>query len=321
MTIPVSDVLVQIDDRARLLATALAATDFPEREQQRRPHGVHPHARAVRRAVASQAQHPAAQSLQKLIAHGASADALFRLVFSAEAGEELPFAGQISDFRTASGGPALWASEEAWDSSLADLQRAFASVHLGRFFAPFLGSLNERFVVLPNLLYPSEDEIVLRERDDLILIVPPRVAWGESPPWPYGDDPAHVYRAAVAGFGSVLVRAYLAAHPQAVEAASRTSLPLPAALAEQHTGWAEQFALIFCASAVALFLEDTLGRREAEAYLLLERRLRGLDVLPAAVGVLRRYRDEQAAGKTSDLAIVLPVFSKQLRVASRIRAL
>jgi hypothetical protein len=321
MTTPASDVLVQIDDRARLLATALAATDFPDREQQRRPHGVHPHARAVRRAVASQAQHPAVYSLQQLIAHGASTEALFRAAFAGDDEEQQGFATQLNDFRTASGAQALWASEEAWDSSLSDLQRAFASVQLARFFAPFVGSVSQRFVVLPNLLYPTEDEIVLRERDDLILIVPPRVAWGESPPWPYGDDPAHVCRAAVAGFGGVLVRAYLEAHPQAVEAASRTSLPLPAALTAVYTGWTEQFRLIFCASAVALFLEDTLGRREADAYLLLERRLRGLDVLPAAVGVLRRYRSEQAAGKTSGLAGVLPVFSKQLKVASRIRAL
>jgi hypothetical protein len=194
-------------------------------------------------------------------------------------------------------------------------------MQLRNFLAPYIGESNRPLVFMPNLLYPTDHDILFEHDRALVLIVPPRTAWGESPPWPYGDDPAHLIRAVLLGFGAQLVREYLSDHAPVVAAAATRPLPVSDAFASGYASWEEQFIALFCAAVVAIYLEDTLGAKEASGYLLMERRLRGLDVLPSAVSVFRRFRSEQAVGRYAGLADLLPVFPAQLKLANRIRAL
>jgi len=67
---PERSITIQVDDRIRLLASALALTDWPQREQANKPHGVHPHAKATQRFLADAAHHDAVRSLQALLDAG-----------------------------------------------------------------------------------------------------------------------------------------------------------------------------------------------------------------------------------------------------------
>ncbi len=58
---------VRIDECARTLSALLAATDWPEREQQAGPFGIHTQAVALRRHVESFRAHPGAVFLQQAL--------------------------------------------------------------------------------------------------------------------------------------------------------------------------------------------------------------------------------------------------------------
>ncbi len=85
-----------------------------------------------------------------------------------------------------------------------------------------------------------------------------------------------------------------------------------------HPKWEAQFTSLFLSGAVAIFIEDHVSSKEANAYVLIERKMHDMGMLPSVVSVLRRYLSEQRAGHYTGLAEFLPVFPKQLRVAKRI---
>src|SRR2546421_9158022 len=60
-------VTVRYDDRVRLLSAVLAATNYPDKAQDRKKHGTHLHARGTRKAVAEHTHQPAVSSMQALL--------------------------------------------------------------------------------------------------------------------------------------------------------------------------------------------------------------------------------------------------------------
>ena len=92
---------------------------------------------------------------------------------------------------------------------------------------------------------------------------------------------------------------YLRAHADRLAAATATPIPVSDGFRAQYPSWEEQFVALFIAGAVAIYLEDHVNKREADAYVLM-------------------------AQKTQSYSILLdflPVFPKQLRVAKRIVSL
>jgi len=330
---PASDVMVKLDDRVRLLSALLAATRFPEMEWERSPHGSHIHARNTRRHVSSLSGHPAALTLGTFLDQHIPLETLFSLILSMNfpdmtlkhAPRWMPssFPAQLHDFYIQADLETFWANEPDWQVSLTDCRRILRDSHLKTFFQPFLGEISANLIFIPNILYPTDQDITFRLGDDLVVIVPPRVAWGESPPWQFGDDPMHVYRAAIIGYGRILMMEYLRDHADVLVEVSTTPLSLNQGLLEQFPTWNDQFTGVFTAAAVAMYLEETISPKEANAFMLMERKVRGMDILPAAVSVFRRYRNDlnSPTGKYKDLSELLPVFPKQLKVASRIKAL
>ena len=146
----------------------------------------------------------------------------------------------------------------------------------------------------------------------------PRLAWGDSPPWPFDEDPAHVYRAALSQFGRLLLHKYLHRNAARLAEATQTPLPVSEEFTKRYTTWEEQFAALWLAAAVAIYLEDYVSQAEAKAYVLMARKAQGMTILPGTVSVLRRYLNEREAGRYSEMMDFLPIFPKQLRVAKRI---
>src|SRR5579871_4006036 len=60
-------IVIRVDDRVRLISAVLAATNYPDKSQERKKHGTHLHARGTRKTVMEFNHHPAVSAMQVLL--------------------------------------------------------------------------------------------------------------------------------------------------------------------------------------------------------------------------------------------------------------
>lgn len=323
------DVSVRLDDRIRLMSAVLAATDWPDKAQERQPHGTHAHSRATRKYLEPFKKHEAVQAMQSLLTQGAPLEAMFTFAVQmswpglelAEPPHWVPshWNVQLRDFYEKANLAKWWKDEEVvWKNSVTESDKMLKGISLKPFLKPFLGEISENLVFIPNISFPTDQEVGLRHNNELLCIAPPRLAWGDSPPWPFDEDPGYIYRSAVSQFGRILMLAYLRANTDKLTTITETPLPVSDQFRAKYPTWQEQFANLFVAASSALYLEKTISKAEANAYVLMERKTNGMVILPGMVSVLRRYQTEVEKGRYKDLLDFLPVFPKQLRVANKI---
>ncbi len=314
------------------MSAALAATRYPAQAQAGHPHGTHAHARATRKQVSAFADHDAVRALQKLLDDGAPLEALFTLAlvlrFPNGRVERPPrwmpsgWDEQLNRFYADSELAQWWQSEDApWQQAFSEASRMFETVQFKPFLQPYLGEIRERLIFIPNISYPTDHELGFRLGSDLVCIAPPRLAWGDSPPWPFDEDPAHIYRSALAPYTRLLMTIYLRDHADEIADAAQTPLPVTDQFVSLHPSWADQFVHLFTAGAVAIYLEDHVSPAEASAYVLMERKVQGLEILPGVINVLRHYVRELESGRYHTLLDLLPNFSRRLKVANKIASL
>jgi hypothetical protein len=111
---------------------------------------------------------------------------------------------------------------------------------------------------------------------------------------------------------------YLRKYTTAVAPVAEKPLPVDDPYFESLPTWNDQFTALFVAGAVAIFLEQTINVQEANAYLLMEKKVHGITVLPSVVSVLKRYLNEHKDGRYSQFIDYLPSFSQHLRVTKGI---
>lgn len=328
MPTPPTDVTVRLDDRVRLFATVLALTRYPDHAQQVKPHLTHGHARDTRKHLAAHAAHPVVGGMQAMLDQRVSMEAIFTMALAMRwpqlTLDAFPrwmpggWDAALRDFYTTSGVQGWWATNaHAWDKSLHDAQSVMTGFTIKPLFSSFLGPVTETLVLLPHITYPAHHEVALRLAGTLYLLVPPRLAWGDSPPWPYNEDPAHLFRAAINGYGRLLLMAYLRDKTEAISEASQTALPVSEGFARRYPTWVDQFTALFIAGTTALYLEEHVSKAEFDSYVLMERKTRDMDILPSVIHVLRRFLTETAGDKFKTLIDYLPVFARQVRVAQR----
>ncbi|CAG1013004.1 MAG: hypothetical protein IAE83_14160 [Anaerolinea sp.] len=321
---------VRTDDRIRLMSAVLAATDYPDASQARKKHGTHPHARGTRRLVAEYTHHPATHAMQVLLDQNIPMASIMnyamRLTLPNFAiDEDVPrwvpprWHEHLQKFYEATDLGKWWTEEgDHWETALRHLREAYAHVDLYTFFRPFVGEVVEQFVFMPNICYPSDQTIGFRIGGHLITIMPPPMAWGDSPPWPYKDDPGLAYRAALHEYGGMLMDAYMRQHEEVIGPLAEKPLPLDDKFLAAHSTWHEQFLNMFRAAVTAMFLEDAVSALEAKSFVQYMQKVEQLGTLPNVVTLLRRYLEDQKSGKYETFASYLPVFAKQLKVARTI---
>ncbi len=328
-----SDVHVHIDDRARLMASVFALTRTTDEAHARRPHSAHAHARTTRKHLAHLSPHPAVTELQTLLDRGAPLEAIFGYALRLKPGfiiEAVPswaspgWSAQLADFEAQANLAAWWANDHergAWERSLSEAARSFVGVNVHRFLEPYIGETTMRFSFMPNILYPADHEVGVRVGDEIICIAPPRAAWGDSPPWPFDEDPGHLFRASIGQYVRILLTDLFRTHADQLAAAEQTELPVSDAIRQKNPTWRDQLFALITSGMVGIYLEDHLSAAEAKAFTMMENKVHGLAVLPAVISVLRRYVEDHKAGKYATFADFLPLFPKQIRVAKRIYSL
>ena len=283
-----SDVKVTVDNRVRLVAAALSASDWVEKEQELAGrHAVHPHAKQTRQYVIDFDEHPLIQTLNEAITTDQVLTDLFTVAvrcswptFTVEEAlpatqSEGPLADQLADFYVDTAIAAFfWADHAAaWQEAERDLQTIFRTNLLSTFLGQLLGHpLEQDIVIVPNLLYPGRRSLVATTSKTyyLILCLPP--AWGESSPWPFRDGVDWTLSEACRTLSEVI-------------------------LADTLAHLDENQRLLLLHAAATLFLEQAIGEPAALAYLVQTKKAQKLPQLPQVVDTLR----EQLRLKRVDL--------------------
>lgn len=323
---------VRIDDRIRLVSALLAATSWPNDEQQRKPHGTHAHARDTRKLLAAHTKHPAALIMQALLDRGVPLEDVYahvlKLAWPGLAGTETPpwlpptWVRHLLNFYDQAGLARWWQDETAaWAKGREEAEKVFAGVDLRSFLQPFVGDFEDALIFMPNVSYPTDTVIGVCVEGELYCVAPPRLAWGNNPPWSFDEDPAYVYDCALTQYGRMLMRRYLHQHPEVLAEVSQRPLPLPKPLDQAYASWEEGFLALFTSGLVAIFLEDAVSKQEADAYVLMERKVQGVSILPGVISVLRRFLGGHRDGQYPTFIDYLPHFGAHLRVARTITTL
>ena len=325
-------VIIRVDNRVRLMSAVLAATNYPDKSQERKKHGTHLHARGTRKTVAEYSHHPAVQAAQVLLDQNIPLVSMYsyvlRLTWPDLAGDDMPrwvpprWNEHLKHFYESTNLEKWWADEdESWKIPVRHLSESFAKVDLYAFLEPFLGQVAESMVFMPNISYPTDQNIGLRIGGELIAIVPPPVAWGDSPPWPYKDDEALAYRTALSEYSDILMAGFMRQNETTIKTLAEKPLPVDEKYLATHPTWQDQFLGLFKAGLIYIFLEDSVSPLEAKSFMQIMQKVENVTVLPGVVGIFRRYLQEYKAGRYPTFAEYLPAFPKQLRVAKTIAAL
>jgi hypothetical protein len=327
-----NQLLVRVDNRIRLMSAVLAVTDWPDRAQQRKGHRAHTHARNTTKFLQPFAQHPAVQGAQKLLNQKAPLEAFFAYALKLSWGDfgvESPppwvpadWNRALGDFYTQTNLAQLWKQDRVfWEKAEAEASGLLGDVDFYSFLGPFLGPIQEQLVYMPNISYPSDLAVGVRAGGELICIGPPRIAWGDNEPWPFDEDPAHMYSSTLSEYARLLIMAYLRQNASEVEPITQKPLPVDEAFRAANPNWGDQFVQLFVAGCVAMYLEHKINQQEAKSFILMEKKLKGITVLPGVISVLERYLRERAEGKFEAFVEFLPFFPGHLRVANRVSSI
>lgn len=282
---------IVIDERLRLVTAVLAVSNWPVEEQNRLTHAVHPQAKQVRQFVQPFVSHPAVIGANEALLNGVDLADLFSAAlrctwpdFSPQ--EELPRVLKIKEWVHSLANFAaqtavateFWPQHTAvWQEAQSALEQIFSAGNLLATLGQLGDVADTAVTLMPNLVFPVLSPVVATGAGALRLLLPPPKAVGESPPWPFDEDPGWV----VATVTEQLVPHLLAA-----------------ALAQLSPDQQRIATHLAAAHCLAVLLDDF----EAQAYLLRAKKAHDLPQLPT---LFARLQDEVEAGNGRALAIVL----------------
>ena len=271
-----STLSVAIDERMRLVTAVLAASDWPMEEQNQLTHAVHPHAKQVRQFVQPFGSHPAVNGVNEALLNGVDLADLFSAALRSTWPDftptaELPrvlkirnWVQSLADFAQKTAvSTDFWPQHTAvWTEAQSALTQIFSSGDLLAALAQVGEVADTAVSLMPNLVFPALTPVVATADGALTLLLPPPKAVGESPPWPFDEDPGWV----VAAVAEQLIPHLLAADLAQIAPAQQ---PIARHLAAAHC--------------LASLLDDF----EAQSYLLRAKKAHNLPQLPALFAQLQ----------------------------------
>ena len=251
-----SEIMIGLAPQIRLIGLALAASSWPQREQATLTHAVHPHAKRTRQWLHSASTHVAVLQLDAQLEDGVSLSALYEkgLVDEVWRAQLAAFADEtavLTEF--------VPAHEAVWETAVAELREIIVIEKLTDFLRRLCcETAVPPLHIHPNLLYPALTPVLAKTESAWHLLLPPPKAVGESPPWPYAEDPGWV----VAQLCAVLLPSLLS---------------IPA----EPDGWLHALT--------AVCLGELVDEFEAQAYTLRSKKQHKLPQLPQMVAQVEVY--------------------------------
>jgi len=248
---------VTIDEYVRTVTALLAASDWPAMEQTITPHAVHPHSKQTMHYMEAYKDHAAVTGLNAALGAGGTLDDLFE---TAVCHSKLHEESTVVDFTAATDLATFWASHtDAWDEAINDLKAIFDGKPVVGTVTALTGiDVVKPVLLVPTIVYPMLAPVVVENTEHIFIILPPAKAWGESPPWPFADDP---------GWAMAQVAFYLSQY----------------LLRDELTQMDETDGLVRLHAIVVLCLEKEMNDAEAMAYLVRTKKEQKLPQLIVAV--------------------------------------
>ncbi|MCP4422012.1 MAG: hypothetical protein GY805_35810 [Chloroflexi bacterium] len=283
---------ISIDERMRLVTAVLAISSWAEDEQNQLTHAVHPQAKRVRHFLRPFSSHPSVNGANEALLNGVALSDLFSAALRSRWPDFTPMAElpnvlkikkwvrSLADFANdTTVTTQFWSEETAvWSSAESTLASIFSENSLMAILAQLQEQELETAVTLmPNLIFPALTPIVATTDGALMLLLPPPKAVGESPPWPFDEDP---------GWVVATVCQHLIPHLLAAELAQ---------VDEAQQNVAVHMAVAHC-------LVQMLDDFEAQAYLLRAKKEHNLPQLP---DLFARLQVDIVKGNGRSLAAML----------------
>jgi hypothetical protein len=262
---------IKIDERLRLVTAVLAASNWAVEAQKHQTHAVHAQAKQVRYFLQAFGTHPAIQGANEALLNGVDLAELFSAALRCSWPDftpttELPHVLKIKEWlqsladfaQTTAIAIEFWPQHTTvWQEAQSALKKIFADDRLLTSVAQLQhGGLATAVTLMPNLVFPALTPVVATTDNALTLLLPLPKAVGESPPWPFDEDPGWV----VATVAEQLIPYLLAAEVAQLDDAQ------------------QQLAIH---TAVAHCLACLLDDFEAQSYLLRAKKEHNLPQLPA----------------------------------------
>lgn len=284
-------VTVRLDDRARTLGAILALSDWPDREQVEKAYQPHRVAVKIREARHLSAAHPSVSAVQRMMTDGKTVQQLYQAALL----PDLEIESHLIHFATGARASAFWAeTADDWNEARADAQKVFERADLPAFLNRLFGAMTRQPTFIPNLLYPGRQTVTVGPfGGEVVALVPPPPAWGASPPWRYAERPDETLATACLAFCRFIFDDLVAANCE----------PLVSVAGLHRAG--ELFSL----AATGLFLHEAEGASASGSFLMLERKTRKLDALPAAIRALEQRLAEHPGAPLN----CLPLWAADLR--------
>lgn len=187
---PESAIDIGVENKVRLFSALLAASNWPQIEQQQKPHAVHPHTKQTMQWVSQHRDHPAVQHINHALAKGIQLADLLTAVLTPSTSE---WHQGVDEFRQVTElDNKFWPQvDPIWQTAVVECAEIFKACPL----PDLMQKLGARYLpikIMPSLSFPMLNPVVSRTTHFRFLLLPPPKAWGESPPWPYKEDPIWV---------------------------------------------------------------------------------------------------------------------------------
>ncbi len=271
-------ILLRTDDRLRLAGCLLAASDWPDYEQSVRAYKPHRIAEAARKTFGRLHDHPAVTACRRLAGDGEGLSTLFAHALNDDWPGDL---AAVHDFAEAANVARFYAEHTAdFEQAEADARDVLSRADLQKFLTDLLGADERAHIFAPNLLYPGRQPVAFGNAAEVIVTVPPPLAWGSSHPWRYVERPDESL--------AVIAEAF---------ARFRSAEQLPADLQPR--------AEVLGVAAAVLFLREAEGPEAGDQLLVMQKKTRGLKQLPAVVTRLETLLAERRAGKPVNVTEVV----------------
>jgi hypothetical protein len=262
---------VRTDHRFRLVGALLAAGDWPEYEQSLKAYKAHRVADAAHKFFALHAGHSAASALRKLAGSGEGLPVMYRHALN----EDWPagFSEWIKEFERVTDAVQFFTEHQPdFAQAEADARSVLSRADLRQFLLDLLGADERAYTFIPNLLYPGRQPVAVAAPAEVAVTAPPPIAWGTSHPWRYSERPDEALGIIAEAFTRHLV-----------------AEKLPAEL--------QPHAEVLGLAGAVHFLREAEGHDAGDQLMVMQKKTRGLQQLPAVVMQLETLLAERRAGQ------------------------
>ncbi len=328
------DVIIRDDSRIKLLSYVLALTDYPQREQKRRPHAVHKILPETREQLSCYIDLPAVKQLVNLLNAGIPYFFIQAYVLSLDWPElephkfspyifeycpeilETGFNELLSDFYQKANLNELWEKHHKyWEETCKDAEKCFEGIAFKSLLSSLFGKLDYNLVFSPNILVPQLTSTGPSSTTELFCVARmPGPVSPESSIMPFSRDCNWVKIVAFHEFCHPLMDELYRNNREMLERSKKIAERVEVfdEYRNSYPDWEDIFTEILIYSMTIVFLRQIVSRKAAEDFEEESREKTGIKLYSITADLIEEYLLEAGRGKYKTIADYFPIIIRKL---------